>query len=66
MINEEYFQLWKEVISEIDIWENIIKMNLEMYFRTQDIQYINMLIEGTNILLSKKEKEDELYKKLFI
>lgn len=65
MINYEYFQYWQETIEEIILLGNLIKENIEIYQRTQDIQYIEYILENIREIIKLIPLRKEYYDKAF-
>ena len=51
MINYGYLQYWQATIADITLLGNLIKENIETYQRTQDIQYIEYIIEDVKEII---------------
>jgi len=65
MINYEYFQYWQETIENITLLGDLIKENIEIYQRTQDIQYIEYIQENIKEIIRLIPLKKEYYDKAF-
>uniref|UniRef100_A0A0V0GTT1 Putative ovule protein n=1 Tax=Solanum chacoense TaxID=4108 RepID=A0A0V0GTT1_SOLCH len=65
MINYEYFQYWQETTEEITLLGDLIKENIERYQRTQDIQYIEYILENIREIIRLIPLRKEYYDKCF-
>jgi len=65
MINYEYLQYWQATIENITLLGDLIKENIEIYQRTQDIQYIEYILENIKEIIRLIPLKKEYYDKAF-
>ena len=65
MINYEYLQYWQTTIENITLLGDLIKENIEIYQRTQNIQYIEYILENIKEIIRLIPLKKEYYDKAF-
>ena len=64
-MNYEYLQYWTESIENIKLIEQLMKNNLYMYLRTQDILYLEYIINNIKEISRLRHLAKEYYHKIF-
>ncbi len=64
-MNYEYLQYWIEAMEDIKLLEQLMKNNLYMYRRTQDMLYLEYIINNIKEIFSLKQLSEEYYDKYY-
>jgi len=64
-MNYEYLQYWIESMENIKLLEKLIEENLYMYQRTQDMLYLEYIINNIKEIFRLKQLSEEYYNKYY-
>ena len=64
-MNYEYLQYWIEAMEDIKLLEQLMKENLYMYQRTQDMLYLEYIINNIKEIFRLKQLSEEYYNKYY-
>lgn len=64
-MNCEYLQYWTESMKDIKLLEQLMEENLYMYQRTQDMLYLEYIINNINEIFRLKQLSKEYYNKYY-
>jgi len=65
MMNNIYLQYWQQTTDSIKLLTNLVKTNIEKYQRTQDIEYIEYILESLKEIIRLIPLQKEYYEKAF-
>jgi len=65
-MNHTYLQYWQQTTDNINLLTNLVKTNIEEYQRTQDIEYIEYILECLSEIIRLIPLQREFYEKAFI
>ena len=65
MMNNIYLQYWQQTTDSIKLLTNLVKTNIEEYQRTQDIEYIEYILESLKEIIRLIPLQKEYYEKTF-
>ena len=65
-MNYYYLEHWIETMENIRLLEQLIQQNLNMYQRTQDILYIEYIINNLEEMIRLKQLSEEIYSKIHL
>ena len=65
MINYEYLSYLQGIIESMKLLENLMKDNINTYLKTQDIKYIEYLLNNIDEILKLIPLQKEYYYKAF-
>ena len=64
-MNYEYLQYWIETMEDIKLLEQLMAENLYMYQRTQDMLYLEYIINNIKEIFRLKKLSEEYYNKYY-
>ena len=64
-MNYEYLQYWIEAMEDIKLLEQLMAENLYMYQRTQDMLYLEYIINNIKEIFRLKQLSEEYYNKYY-
>ena len=64
-MNYEYLQYWTESMEDIKLLEQLMEENLYMYLRTQDMLYLEYIINNIKEIFRLKQLSEEYYNKYY-
>jgi len=64
-MNYEYLQYWIEAMEDIKLLEQLMEENLYMYQRTQDMLYLEYIINNIKEIFRLKQLSEEYYNKYY-
>ena len=64
-MNYEYLQYWIEAMEDIKLFKQLIEENLYMYQRTQDMLYLEYIINNIKEIFRLKQLSEEYYNKYY-
>jgi len=64
-MNYEYLQYWTEAMEDIKLLEQLMTENLYMYQETQDMLYLEYIINNINEIFRLKQLSEEYYNKYY-
>jgi len=64
-MNYEYLQYWIESMEDIKLLEQLMAENLYMYQRTQDMLYLEYIINNIKEIFRLKQLSEEYYNKYY-
>ena len=64
-MNYEYLQYWIEAMEDIKLLEQLMEENLYMYQRTQDMLYLEYIINNIKEIFRLKQLSKEYYNKYY-
>ena len=64
-MNYEYLQYWTEAMKDIKLLEQLMENNLHMYLRTQDMLYLEYIINNIKEIFRLKQLPKEYYNKYY-
>ena len=64
-MNYEYLQYWIETMEDIKLLEQLMAENLYMYQRTQDMLYLEYIINNIKEIFRLKQLSEEYYNKYY-
>ena len=64
-MNYEYLQYWTESMEDIKLLEQLMEENLYMYLRTQDMLYLEYIINNIKEISRLRHLAKEYYNKIF-
>jgi len=64
-MNHTYLQYWQQTTENINLLKNLIENNIEDYQRTQDIEYIEYVLECISEIIRLIPLQREFYEKAF-
>ncbi len=64
-MNYEYLQYWIEAMEDIKLLEQLMENNLHMYRRTQDMLYLEYIINNVKEIFSLKQRSEKYDNKYY-
>ena len=64
-MNYEYLQYWIKAMEDIKLLEQLMAENLYMYQRTQDMLYLEYIINNIKEIFRLKQLSEEYYNKYY-
>ena len=64
-MNYEYLRYWTESMKDIKLLELLMEENLYMYQRTQDMLYLEYIINNIKEIFRLKQLSEEYYNKYY-
>jgi len=64
-MNYKYLQYWIEAMEDIKLLEQLMVENLYMYQKTQDMLYLEYIINNINEIFRLKQLAEEYYNKYY-
>ena len=64
-MNYKYLQYWIEAMEDIKLLEQLMEENLYMYQRTQDMLYLEYIINNIKEIFRLKQLSKEYYNKYY-
>ena len=64
-MNYKYLQYWIEAMEDIKLLEQLMEENLYMYLRTQDMLYLEYIINNIKEIFRLKQLSEEYYNKYY-
>ena len=64
-MNYEYLRYWTESMKDIKLLEQLMAENLYMYQRTQDMLYLEYIINNIKEIFRLKQLSEEYYNKYY-
>ena len=64
-MNYKYLQYWIEAMEDIKLLEQLMEENLFMYRRTQDMLYLEYIINNIKEIFRLKQLSEEYYNKYY-
>jgi len=64
-MNYKYLQYWIEAMEDIKLLEQLMEENLYMYQRTQDMLYLEYIINNIKEIFRLKQLSEEYYNKYY-
>ena len=64
-MNYKYLQYWIEAMEEIKLLEQLMAKNLYMYQETQDMLYLEYIINNIKEIFRLKQLSEEYYNKYY-
>jgi len=64
-MNYEYLRYWIESTEDIKLLEQLMEENLYMYQRTQDMLYLEYIINNIKEIFRLKQLSEEYYNKYY-
>ena len=64
-MNYKYLQYWIEAMEDIKLLQQLMKENLYMYQRTQDMLYLEYIINSIKEIFRLKQLSEEYYNKYY-
>ena len=64
-MNYKYLQYWIEAMEDIKLLEQLMEENLYMYLRTQDMLYLEYIINNIKEIFRLKQLSKEYYNKYY-
>ena len=64
-MNYKYLQYWIEAMEDIKLLEQLMEENLYMYQRTEDMLYLEYIINNIKEIFRLKQLSEEYYNKYY-